>query len=98
MATKKGKMMLNYLLSNSLLPKVAYRIGIYYQIKDRLNNEKKLFDLRKYVSDKLRDLGVKVNHVNHDTFKEKDNFFSYRRSRKLKQKDYGRCISVIKMI
>ena len=62
------------------------------------NNEKKLFDLRKYVSDNLRDLGVEVNHVNHDTFKEKDNFFSYRRSRKLKQKDYGRCISVIKMI
>jgi cyclopropane-fatty-acyl-phospholipid synthase len=44
MATQKGKIMLNYLLSNSLLPKVAYRIGIYYQIKDRLNSEKKLFD------------------------------------------------------
>ncbi len=62
------------------------------------NNEKKLFNLRKYVSDELRDLDVEVNHVNHDTFKEKDNFFSYRRSCKLKQKDYGRCISVIKMI
>ena len=62
------------------------------------NKVKKLFDLRKYVSDKLTELNVSVDHVNHDTFKEKHNFFSYRRSCKLKQKDYGRCISVISLI
>ena len=61
------------------------------------NKDKKLFNLRKYVSDKLTELQVKVDHVNHDTFKEKHNFFSYRRSCKLKQKDYGRCISVISL-
>ena len=62
------------------------------------NNNKKLFDLRKYVNDKLIQLNVKVDHVNHDTFREKSRFFSYRRSQKLKEKDYGRCISVISLI
>ena len=67
-----------------------------YFINKNLN--KKLFNLRKYVSDKLIKLNVVVDHVNHDTFREKNNFFSYRRSKKLKEKDYGRCISVISLI
>ncbi|MDC3152475.1 peptidoglycan editing factor PgeF, partial [Pelagibacteraceae bacterium] len=56
---------------------------------------KKLFNLRKYVHDKLKKLNVKVDHVDKDTFKEKNGFFSYRRSQKLGHNDYGRCISVI---
>ena len=67
----------------------------YFLQKDK---KKKLFDLRKYVSDKLTELKVKIYQVNHDTYKEKHNFFSYRRSCKLKQKDYGRCISVVSLI
>ena len=62
------------------------------------NNVKKLFNLRKYVNDKLLRLNVKVDHVNHDTFKEKSSFFSFRRSQKLLEKDYGRCISVISLV
>lgn len=62
------------------------------------NNNKKLFNLRKYVNDKLITLNVKVDHVNYDTFKEKNKFFSFRRSQKLQEKDYGRCISVISLI
>ena len=62
------------------------------------NNYKKLFNLRKYVNDKLIRLKIKVDHVNHDTFKEKSKFFSYRRSQKLGENDYGRCISVISLI
>ena len=62
------------------------------------NNKKQLFNLRKYVNDKLIRLNVKVDHVNHDTFKEKRSFFSYRRSQKLQEKDYGRCISVISLV
>ncbi len=61
-------------------------------------NKKKLFNLRKYVNDKLVKLNVKVDHVNYDTFKEKNRFFSYRRSQKLHEKDYGRCISVISLV
>tara|TARA_B100000035_G_scaffold278711_1_gene257860 strand:- start:332 stop:1084 length:753 start_codon:yes stop_codon:yes gene_type:complete len=59
---------------------------------------KKLFNLRKFVADKLLKLGVKVDHVDKDTFAEKRNFFSYRRSSKLKHKDYGRCISTVRLL
>jgi YfiH family protein len=62
------------------------------------NKTKKLFNLRKFVADKLTELNIKVDHVNHDTFREKSNFFSYRRSCKLMQNDYGRCISVVRLI
>ncbi len=61
------------------------------------NKNKRLFDLRKFVADRLLELKVKVDHVNHDTFEEKHNFFSYRRSSKLNHRDYGRCISVIRL-
>ena len=62
------------------------------------NKNKKFFNLRKFVADKLTELKVKVDHVNRDTFREKSNFFSYRRSCKLMQNDYGRCISVVRLI
>ena len=62
------------------------------------NKDKKLFNLRKFVTDRLTELKVRVDHVNYDTFRDKKNFFSYRRSCKLKQNDYGRCISVIRLI
>ena len=61
------------------------------------NKSKKFFDLRKYVNAKLLKLKVITDHVNYDTFKEKNYFFSYRRSSYLKEADYGRCISVIKL-
>ncbi len=61
------------------------------------NKFKKLFNLRKYVNDKLVRLKVRVDHVKHDTFKERSRFFSYRRSQKLGDNDYGRSISVISL-
>ena len=55
-----------------------------------------LFDIRGYVANKLRLNGVsKIDNVNYDTFQELDKFYSYRRSIKLKENDYGRCISTI---
>ena len=74
---------------------ISQKNSIYFTKK---NKNKKLFDLRKYVADKLIKLNVKIDHVNHDTFKERDNFFSYRRSQKLHENDYGRCISAISLI
>jgi len=62
------------------------------------NKKKKFFNLRKFVTDKLRKYRVKVDHVNRDTFAQKNYFFSYRRSTKLNEKDYGRCISTICML
>ena len=63
----------------------------------RKNKFKKLFNLRKYVSDKLLKNNVKIDHVKYDTYVDKNNFFSFRRSQKLGQNDYGRCISVIRL-
>ena len=73
----------------------SWKNKIYFTQKSK---SKKLFNLRKFVNDKLLKLGVKVDHVNKDTFAEKRNFFSYRRSFKLKQKDYGRCISTVRLL
>ena len=67
----------------------------FFTIKNR---NKKLFNLREYVAKKLTEQNVVIDHVNHDTFKERDNFFSYRRSTILHQRDYGRSISTIKLI
>ena len=73
----------------------SWKYKIYFEKK---NKTKKLFNLRKFVADKLLKLGVRVDHVNKDTFSEKSNFFSFRRSFKLKQKDYGRCISTVRLL
>lgn len=62
------------------------------------NKRKKFFNLRKFVADKLFEEKVNFDHVNYDTFKEKNYFFSFRRSRILKHGDYGRCISVIRIL
>ncbi len=61
----------------------------------RKNKVKKFFNLRKYVNDKLVKLGVKIENINKDTYKDNSSFFSYRRSKKTKENDYGRCISVV---
>ena len=49
---------------------------IYFKPKSKT---KKLFNLRKFVTDKLLKYNVKVDQVGKDTFAEKSNFFSYRR-------------------
>tara|TARA_B100000963_G_scaffold355124_1_gene372808 strand:+ start:4384 stop:5142 length:759 start_codon:yes stop_codon:yes gene_type:complete len=60
------------------------------------NKNKYFFNIRNYIEAKLIKLGVsKIDHIDFDTFQKKDHFFSYRRSRKMGQRDYGRCISVI---
>ena len=62
------------------------------------NNKKYLFDIRNYINTKLIGLGIKnIDHIKMDTFSDKENFFSYRRSKRDNEKDYGRCISVIIM-
>ena len=62
------------------------------------NDKKYLFNIRSYINAKLIGLGIKnIDHIKMDTFSNKENFFSYRRSKKYHDKDYGRCISVIIM-
>ena len=55
-----------------------------------------LFDLRSMVNYKLKKAGVReIDNINFDTFRNSKNFFSHRRSKQLKEPDYGRCLSVI---
>ena len=88
----------NYEVDKNFYKKFIVRSKKNKKYFKKKNNIKNLFDLRKFVTDKLLELKVKVDQVNMDTFRDNSNFFSYRRSTKLRQKDYGRCISVIKII
>ena len=64
----------------------------FFLIKKNMMN----FDLKFYIIEKIKNFGVKkVLFGSFDTFKDKKNFFSYRRSLMSKEKDYGRCLSVI---
>ncbi len=87
----------NYEVDNNFFKKFISKSKKNTKYFSKKNKYKKLFDLRKFVADKLKEEKVNFDHVNHDTFKEKNNFFSYRRSSILNEKDYGRCISVIRL-
>tara|TARA_R110002096_G_scaffold416576_2_gene619500 strand:+ start:349004 stop:349750 length:747 start_codon:yes stop_codon:yes gene_type:complete len=55
-----------------------------------------LFDLESYASDKIWQTGItNIDPLGIDTYAESNNFFSYRRKTHLKEKDYGRQISII---
>jgi len=57
------------------------------------------FDLRGFVNKKFKDCGVsQIDNIHIDTFATKSEYFSHRRTKKLGENDYGRCISVIKKI
>ena len=55
-----------------------------------------LFDLEAYVENKIKTTGVhQIDRLKIDTYKIENGFFSYRRTTHLKEKDYGRQISII---
>ena len=57
---------------------------------------KNYFNLGEYLCYQLKSLRIKnVEIINKDTFKEKNNFFSARRSISQNESDYGRNISII---
>jgi|TARA_B110000881_G_C18591155_1_gene528060 YfiH family protein len=91
--------------------KLNYEVGVdffkQFQMESKENSiyfkeikeGKYLFDLRNYVRNKLIKCGVtNIDDLNYDTFKDSSNFFSYRRSQKLNDQDYGRCLSLISLI
>ena len=63
------------------------------------SNEGKFhFDLRGFINKEIYNLNIKnVENIEMNTFSEEQFFYSYRRSLMNKEKDYGRCISVILM-
>ena len=58
------------------------------------------FNLPQYIFHQAINLGLHINNIsntNNDTFKEKYDFFSYRRNFTLKLNDCGRMLSTISM-
>ncbi|MBH21067.1 MAG: hypothetical protein CML98_04760 [Rhodobiaceae bacterium] len=81
---------------------VKNSIVIFYLKKIRTikcfqkKNEKYLFDLPQYCTSIFKNCGIKkVNNMGICTFENEDNFFSYRRSIKKGDKDYGRQANAI---
>jgi len=84
-----------------------YEVGInFYKkflTKQKINkkffkkkNKKYLFNLRKFVEYQFIKNNIKnIDHIKQDTFANKKNFYSYRRSLFKKESDYGRNISII---
>ena len=77
--------------------------GLYKKIISKTNNnfffikkKKFFFSLNEYISNELRKKGVEnIEIIKKDTYLNKNNFFSSRRSLKKKLNDYGRNISII---
>ena len=64
----------------------------------KINNERFYFDLRGFINKELIHSNIKnIENIAIDTFSESKFFYSYRRSCVKKERDYGRCISVIIM-
>ena len=62
----------------------------------KIRKNKTYFGLNKYVYNQLKKIGIKnIEIINKDTFDQKNNFFSSRRSIRNKENAYGRNISII---
>jgi polyphenol oxidase len=63
----------------------------FKKIKNKIH-----FDLSKYINSQLKSLKIKnIEIIDKDTFNEKNNFFSARRSISRNENDYGRNVSII---
>ena len=76
---------------DSFLKKNRKNIKFFKKKKDKI-----YFDLLNYSKKQVKLMKIKnIDLLNIDTFNEKNNFFSARRSLKLNHNDYGRNISII---
>ena len=88
----------NYEVGMDLLKKFTDKNLENEKFFEKISNEKYLFDLRGFINNEISHLSIKsIENIEKDTFSENEFFYSYRRSCYKKEKDYGRCISVILM-
>ena len=88
----------NYEVKIDLYEKFVSQNNESKKFFEKIDNNKFIFDLRAFVNNEINNLNIKnLENIEKDTFLEKETFFSYRRSLFNKEKDYGRCISVILM-
>ncbi len=78
-------------LKNKFIKQNRKNIQFFRNKKDKI-----YFDLPNYVKNQVKQNQIKnINLIDIDTFNEKNNFFSARRSLKNNHNDYGRNISII---
>jgi len=88
----------NYEVKNDFFNKFTFKNKNNKVFFKKITNGKFLFDLRGFINQEILALGVKnIENIEMDTYSQKEFFYSYRRSQINKEKDYGRCISVILM-
>jgi len=88
----------NYEVKVNLFNKFILQDNNNKKFFEKIGNEKFLFDLRGFINNEILKLGINnIENLEMDTFSQKEFFYSYRRSILNKEKDYGRCISVILM-
>ena len=88
----------NYEVKQDLFNKFISKNSFNKKFFKKIGNGKFLFDLRNYINNELTSLNIEnIENIEMDTFSEEEFFYSYRRSLHNKEKDYGRCISVILM-
>ena len=88
----------NYEVKNDFYKKFVEQNPKYSEFFEKIMDRKYTFDLRGFINKEIYNLNVKnVENIKMDTFSESNFFYSYRRSHINKEKDYGRCISVILM-
>ena len=88
----------NYEVKNDFYNRFTYQNSKNKYFFDKINDNKYFFDLRAFINNEISNLGIKnIENIEIDTFSKRDFFYSYRRSCIEKEKDYGRCISVILM-
>ena len=85
----------NYEVGNDFKKKFLKQTNKNRIFFERKKN-KTYFSLNKYVVSQLKEFGVKkIDIIDQDTYNQKNNFFSARRSLHKNQDDYGRNISLI---
>jgi len=88
----------NYEVKIDFYEKFINQNSNYERFFKKIADSKYIFDLRGFVNNRISDLNIKnIENIEMNTFASQGSFFSYRRSRLNKEKDYGRCISVILM-
>ena len=88
----------NYEVKSDFYEKFIYSDQKNIIFFEKISNEKYIFDLRGFINNEIINMNIKnIENIEMDTFSEKELFYSCRRSHFNKEKDYGRCISVILM-
>ena len=88
----------NYRVKNDLFNKFINKNKENEIFFEKIGSENYIFDLRGFINKEILNLNIKnIENIEMDTFSESELFYSYRRSLLNKEKDYGRCISVILM-